>query len=402
LSALFEDPRRTAGLCVGDADEKLRTLFAVHSGSPESAYAMQLSKIYGGRRVLVTGHSGFKGAWLCTWLDQLGAKVSGLSLAPSTTANLYDAINIPSIVASHMRDIRDMAAVEAVLADERPEIVFHLAAQPLVRRSYVDPVETFSTNVMGTANLLEACRRNKGVKAIVVVTTDKVYANEEWVWPYRETDRLGGADPYSASKACAELVTQVYRDNLCKFEPTIAIATARGGNVVGGGDWSEDRLIPDIIRAVYEGRKLVLRNPMAVRPWQHVLELCEGYMELGARLLSEGSAMAEAWNFGPDVGGEVNVGDLANLFLKILGRETHALEIQSADVRLKESKLLRLDISKSVSRLNWRPRLSTHETLEWTAQWYAAFAADQSAARQLTLGQLATFESRRARAGQAL
>lgn len=359
---------------------------------------MDLKNAFQGRRVLVTGHSGFKGAWLSAWLNQLGAKVSGLSLAPSTVPNLYDAIDLPRMMSSHIQDVRNLAAVEQVLQAERPEIVFHLAAQPLVRRSYHDPVETFSSNVMGTVNVLEACRKTTHVQAVVVVTTDKVYANEEWVWPYRETDRLGGADPYSASKACAELVTQVYRDNLCRSEPTIAIATARGGNVVGGGDWSEDRLIPDIVRAVHNNRSLILRNPMAVRPWQHVLELCEGYMELGARLLRDGPAAAEAWNFGPNIGGEVTVGELARLFLKILGRETHALEIQDTGQRMKESLLLRLDISKSMARLDWRPRLSTTETLEWTAQWYAAFAAQPPRARAVMLQQLQAFETLRANA----
>jgi CDP-glucose 4,6-dehydratase len=356
---------------------------------------LDLAQTYNGRRVLVTGHSGFKGAWLCTWLHKMGAKVSGLSLSPSTEPNLYAAIDISKIMTSHLHDIRDLAAIEAVLGREAPEIVIHLAAQPLVRRSYHDPLETFSTNVMGTVNLLEACRKTQSVKAIVIVTTDKVYANEEWVWPYRETDRLGGADPYSASKACAEIATQVYRDNLCKFDPAIAIGTARGGNVVGGGDWSDDRLVPDIIRAVYGGRSVVLRNAYAVRPWQHVLELCEGYLELGARLFKEGPAVAEAWNFGPRIGDEVNVGDLARLFLKALDRESHPLEIQSGDKRMKESTLLRLDISKSVARLDWKPRLSTVETLEWTAEWYAAHAANPAAARHITLEQLAAFEKRR-------
>jgi CDP-glucose 4,6-dehydratase len=356
---------------------------------------MNFEQIYAGRRVLVTGHSGFKGAWLCTWLNQIGAKVSGVSLPPLTSPNLFDAIGLSCGMTSHLQDIRDITVLQKILTEERIELVFHLAAQPIVRRSYRDPLETFSTNIMGTANVLEGSRRSGCVKAVVVVTTDKVYANEEWEWPYRETDRLGGADPYSASKACAELVTQVYRDNMCRIEPKIAIATARGGNVVGGGDWSEDRLIPDIVRSLYNNKKLVLRNPNSVRPWQHVLELCEGYMELGARLLVDGPTVAEAWNFGPFIGGEVNVGDLARIFLKVLGRASHELEIMGADETLKESKLLRLDISKSVARLEWRPRLSTIETLEWTANWYAAFAKAPGSARNLTHEQLAAFHARR-------
>jgi CDP-glucose 4,6-dehydratase len=363
--------------------------------------SMNFDKSYRDRRVLVTGHTGFKGAWLCTWLNELGAKVSGLSLPPSTAPNLYESIKLGTTLNSHLVDIRDIGAVKRVLAKELPEVVFHLAAQPLVRRSYHDPIETFSSNVMGTVNILEACRQSGCVKAVTVVTTDKVYANKEWVWPYRESDRLGGADPYSASKACAELATQVYRDNLCAHDPKISIATARGGNVVGGGDWSEDRLIPDIVRAVYAGKKLVLRNPTAVRPWQHVLELCEGYLELGARLLHDGQSVAEAWNFGPSAGGEVSVGDLARLFLEVQGQSSHLVEIENADKNLKESRLLRLDISKSIAHLHWRPRLSTIETLEWTARWYASFAANPASAALQMQSQLAAFEKLRAGARQA-
>ena len=245
-------------------------------------FCRELTSTYRDRRVLVTGHTGFKGSWLCSWLLELGAKVAGLALEAESRPNLFEALGLADRMASHICDIRDEAALRGVFQETRPEIVFHLAAQPLVRRSYADPIATFATNVLGTAHVLEAARASSSVRAIVIVTTDKVYDNREWAWPYREIDALGGLDPYSASKAAAEIVTAVYQKNLCRG--SIAIATARGGNVIGGGDWSEDRIVPDIVRAISVDAPVVLRNPHAVRPWQHVLELCEAYIELGARL----------------------------------------------------------------------------------------------------------------------
>lgn len=351
-----------------------------------------IDETYAKRRVLVTGHSGFKGTWLSTWLANLGADVAGLSLAPNTTPSIFDAVGLSSRCASTFGDIRAFDIVRARFETAQPEVVFHLAAQPLVRRSYRDPLETFASNVMGTAHVLEAARQTRSVKAVVVVTTDKVYANEEWPWPYRETDRLGGSDPYSASKACAELVTQVYSHNMCTSDPEIAIATARGGNVVGGGDWSEDRLVPDIVRAVVSGTPLTLRNPKAVRPWQHVLELCEGYLELGARLLAGEKPARSAWNFGPRPGDELDVGTLAEIFLDILGKPGHVVNVSPSP--LKESQLLRLDISKSIAGLDWKPRLSARETLEWTARWYSGFAADPASAARLTDDQISTYRRR--------
>jgi CDP-glucose 4,6-dehydratase len=353
---------------------------------------MDFAAIYRGRRVVLTGHTGFKGSWLALWLNRLGAHVTGIALPPASQPNLFEAIDVSGLVESHLVDIRDAAKVSAIVKAAQPEIVFHLAAQPLVRRSYADPLETFSTNIMGTAHVLEACRASGSVRAFVSVTTDKVYESQEWPWPYRESDRLGGADPYSASKACAELVTAVYRDNVFRKDPAIAVATARGGNVLGGGDWSEDRIVPDVVRSITSGRPIVLRNPAAVRPWQHVLELCEGYLELGARLSRSGFDFAEAWNFGPQGQDDAPVLALAKQFLATMGKPEHPIEIQGEP--LKETQLLRLDISKALSRLDWRPRLTTRETLEWSAEWYRACHAGE-AMREVSLRQVAAFDARR-------
>lgn len=353
---------------------------------------MDAARIYRDKTVLVTGHTGFKGAWLCCYLQRLGAKVAGLALPPVGGMNLYDLLKLDDSLHSDIVDIREAETLARVLGEARPEIVFHLAAQPLVRRSYADPIETFATNILGTAHLMEACRTTPSVRAVVVVTTDKVYDNREWPWPYRETDPLGGLDPYSASKACAELVTAVYQKNIFQAERRIRVATARGGNVIGGGDWSEDRLVPDIVRAVGADLPITLRNPSAVRPWQHVLELCRGYLELGARLQEDDAGFEEAWNFGPWPGEELPVIDLARALLVALDRPDHALQVLPSP--LHEAQLLQLDISKTVSRLGWRPRLRVAEALSWTASWYGAVHRDASCAREVTLRQIDDFEAR--------
>ncbi|MEA1938279.1 MAG: CDP-glucose 4,6-dehydratase, partial [Pseudomonadota bacterium] len=264
-----------------------------------------LEGVYDKRRVLVTGHTGFKGSWLALWLARMGANVTGLSLPPETTPNHWDLLK-PDI-ADIRGDIRDSVAVANAVQTAGPEIVFHLAAQPLVRRSYRDPLETWATNVMGTANLLEACRKSDSVRAIVVITTDKCYENMEWIWGYRENDRLGGHDPYSASKAGVELVASSYRKSFFSGKNAPLLATARAGNVVGGGDWSEDRLIPDLVRAIWSKTPLVIRSPYATRPWQHVLEPLSGYLMLGKKLLEGDRRFADAWNFGPDDTGNQTV-----------------------------------------------------------------------------------------------
>lgn len=347
----------------------------------------ELFSIYLGRRVLVTGHTGFKGSWLCKWLLELGAKVAGLALAPDTRPSLFEALGLAHRLDSHIVDIRDEAAVGAVFDKTAPEIVFHLAAQPLVRRSYAEPVVTFATNALGTAHILEAARSNAAVRAIVAVTTDKVYDNREWAWPYREIDPLGGLDPYSASKAAAELITASYQKNLCRGK--IAIATARGGNVIGGGDWSDDRIVPDIVRAISANSPIVLRNPQAVRPWQHVLELCEGYLKLSAELFAGGNEYAEAWNFGPSNLTQATVAELTGTILQIWGLPNHPVQVQASP--LHEAQILRLDIAKALSRLPWRPRFDVREALAWTARWYREYYADPAKADAVTGEQIRSF-----------
>jgi CDP-glucose 4,6-dehydratase len=352
-----------------------------------SVISAELIRIYRGRRVLVTGHTGFKGSWLCTWLAELGAQVTGVGLAPDTKPALFDAAGVANHLTSLLVDIRDMDAIRRTVESAQPEIVFHLAAQSLVRRSYTDPLETFATNVLGTAHVLEACRNCASIKAVVTVTTDKVYDNREWDRPYREIDPLGGTDPYSASKAAAEIVAAVYQKNLCRGRA--AIATARGGNVIGGGDWADDRIIPDIVRALSAGAPIVLRNPDAVRPWQHVLELCEAYLELGARLFESSESFAEAWNFGPHASEHVTVAELTMMILEIWGCPEHRLQVQPSP--LHEAKTLRLDISKALSRLSWKPKLNIRDAVSWTADWYKQFYQDPLGARANTLRQIHSF-----------
>ena len=320
---------------------------------------------YQGRRVLVTGHTGFKGSWLCLWLDALGAEVSGLALDPPSEPNHWDQLALAT--KDHRVDIRDEAAVRAVFAEACPEIVFHLAAQPLVRRSYNDPITTWATNVMGTAHVLEAMRWTPEVRATVVVTTDKCYENREWPWAYRERDRLGGHDPYSASKAGAELVAASYRSAFLEQTGAPLLATARGGNVIGGGDWSEDRLIPDLVRSVAAGEPLVIRSPRSTRPWQHVLDCLSGYLVLGQRLLESDAGCAEAWNFGPEQHGNRTVEqvlqDLASDWPKIDWTVT-------ASPQPHEANLLQLDSAKAQMELGWRPVWNYDEAVRRTALWY--------------------------------
>jgi len=328
--------------------------------------------IYRGRRVLVTGHTGFKGSWLTLWLKTLGAEVTGLALAPPSTPSHWDLVDLD--VEDRRVDIRDVDAVEAVVGQRAPEIVFHLAAQPLVRRSYRDPLETWSTNVMGTANVLEACRRRGGVGAVVVVTTDKCYENREWEWGYRENDRLGGRDAYSASKAGAELVASSYRAAFFGGSGRPLVATARAGNVIGGGDWSEDRLVPDAVRAIAAGRPLEIRSPDARRPWQHVLEPLSGYLCLGERLLGGEAGFADAWNFGPGAEGNRTVVEV----LTALQASWPALDWRlTADRHPHEAGLLQLDSSRARHRLKWHPVWPFDEAVIATARWYAAHAAGE-------------------------
>lgn len=326
------------------------------------------SDAYRGKRVLVTGHTGFKGSWLSLWLHDMGAEVTGMALSPQTPTSHWDRVHVP--IHDRRLDIRDANAVQQAMDEARPEIVFHLAAQPLVRRSYRDPLETWGTNVMGTAHVLEACRRQPSVRAVVVVTTDKCYENREWPWGYREHDRLGGHDPYSASKAGAELVATSYRQAFFQTSNAPLLATARAGNVIGGGDWSEDRLIPDLVRALQSQQSLEIRSPEATRPWQHVLESLSGYLTLGERLLSGHTPFAQAWNFGPDKEGNRSVSEVIGML------ERHWTDLSwhvSQQPRPHEATLLYLDSAKAHTLLHWRPVWSIETALAKTAQWYSAW-----------------------------
>jgi CDP-glucose 4,6-dehydratase len=351
-----------------------------------------MKDFYAGQRVLVTGHTGFKGGWLCLWLKHFGASVAGFSLAPVGTPNLFELAQLADGVQSHIGDIRDAGRLRSVLEQIQPSLVFHLAAQPLVRLSYADPVGTFATNVMGTVHLLDAVRHVPSVRGVVVVTSDKCYDNKEWVWGYRENEAMGGADPYSCSKGCAELVTAAYRKSFAGPESGRSIASGRAGNVFGGGDWSDDRLIPDIAKAVMKGQPVIIRNPSAVRPWQHVLEPLSGYLLLGQKLLSGDPAWADAWNFGPDAGADLTVGELAETVLHRWGKGR--LAIQPDPLAPHEAHLLRLDSSKARTLLKWRPVLSLGEAISWTVDWYRAFERAPKMMRKLTNSQIEQYLER--------
>lgn len=346
-----------------------------------------------GKRVLITGHTGFKGSWLALWLKILGAEVAGYALAPPTNPNLFDAARVVDGMASIIADIRDQERLNSVVAQYRPEIVFHLAAQALVRPSYEDPVGTYAANVMGTVNLLEAVRRNGCVRAVVSVTSDKCYENREWLWPYRENDPLGGHDPYSSSKACAELVTAAYRNSFFAQGP--ALASARAGNVIGGGDWARDRLVPDIMRAFLAGQPVVVRNSGAIRPWQHVLEPLNGYLLLAERLWQEGQAFAEAWNFGPLAEDARPVSWIVEQLSAGWGEG--AGWDHDRTVQPHEAGTLKLDSSKARARLGWRPKLALAGALDWVAAWYKAHGQGQDM-RRVTELQIAEYQNQKAEA----
>lgn len=344
---------------------------------------------YAGRRVLVTGHTGFKGGWLSLWLQQLGAEVHGIALPPATEPSLFATAQVEGAVNSRTLDIRNAEAVRQAVQEIRPEIVFHLAAQPLVRLSYRAPLETFDTNVMGTANLLDACCDQDELKGILCITTDKVYANQEWAWPYRETDAIGGKDPYSASKAAMEHIVASYRHSYFKA-PSIPLLTARGGNVIGGGDWSEDRLVPDLMRAVLDQTPLTIRNPASIRPWQHVLGLCHGYLLLMACAMAGDTPGDGAWNFGPEATDNVTVASVLERFAE----SAVAAEIRYVPTDDKpESAILTLDSSKARRELGWRPALDLNDAIDWTASWHAAAARNEDMG-QLTISQIAAYTAR--------
>ena len=350
-------------------------------------------KLWVSRRVLVTGHTGFKGAWLSLLLSRLGGRIYGYALDPPSGASLFQDAAAAEVFESDVRgDVLDLAGLASAVRRARPEVVFHLAAHPLVRESYTDPLRTYAVNVMGTANLLECLRGVDEVKAIVVVTTDKCYDNKEWVWPYRESDALGGHDPYSSSKAGTELVAAAYRSSFFSGGPRLA--TARAGNVIGGGDWGSDRLVPDCIRAFARGEAVELRYPHAVRPWQHVLDPLSGYTALAQQLIGENGAAAEgAWNFGPDPTGEATVADVANGVARHWGEGAQVRTDQSAPA-LHEASVLRLDSTKARTRLNWRPQFDFESGLAETVDWYRAWHSKQNMVA-FTRAQLERFAGKR-------
>lgn len=351
--------------------------------------AMGLSpEFWKGKRVLLTGHTGFKGSWLALWLHSLGAKVTGFALDPGTTPNLFELARVDECLVDCRGDLRDLGALLDVMSSCEPEIVLHLAAQPLVREAYRDPLGTYSTNVMGTLNVLEAIRQVGGVRACVLVTTDKVYANQEWLWPYRENEALGGHDPYSSSKACCELLAQSYGASFFAAdryeEHGLALATARAGNVLGGGDFAPERLIPDVFKAWSAGEPVTLRYPQAVRPWQHALEPLAGYLQLAAALYENGSEFAGAWNMGPSDSDMCSVGDVVE---RLASRWPQApgLRIEPSD--LHEAGLLRLDSSRARQLLAWQPRWSLQQCLQYTLDWHLAWKNGEDM-HDVTLAQL--------------
>ncbi len=353
------------------------------------SFAAPARDFWQGKRVLVTGHSGFKGSWLSLWLHRMGAKVTGISLPPITTPSLYQLAGLEQLSQSHFLDIRDAPALSALVRQARPQVVFHLAAQPLVRASYREPVGTFSINVMGTVHLLDSLRGLDDVRVAVMVTTDKVYRNEEWPWPYRETDALGGHDPYSASKAASEIVIASYRDAFLSAQG-VKVGSARAGNVIGGGDWSEDRLIPDAIRAWQSGKILQIRRPHATRPWQHVLEPLGGYLSLAERLWRE-EAPAGAYNFGPETGAVATVREVIELARDGYG----AGEVHYGDGRdgPHETSGLALEIAKARGLLGVAPRWGLSETVKRTVRWYREWHEGKDA-RELCAAEIALYEGR--------
>lgn len=337
-----------------------------------------MGSFWAGRRVFVTGHTGFKGGWLVLLLRQLGAEVSGYALAPPSTPNLFEVAGVADACRSTIGDIRDQALLDRAMAEANPEVVLHLAAQALVRPARAEPVETFSVNVVGTAQVLDAVRKVPSVRSVVVITSDKVYDNVEWAWAYRETDRLGGKEPYGASKACTEIVVEAYRYSYFSDTSHARLATARAGNVIGGGDWAEDRLIPDAVRAFSLGAPLVVRNPSAVRPWQHVLEPLSGYLALAEALVVKPDQVPKplAYNFGPQSEDAVSVRTIADQMVARWGGA--ALWSQDPASHPYEARLLEVDSAKARTGLSWAPRWRLKDTLDRTVDWYKAFYQGQA------------------------
>jgi CDP-glucose 4,6-dehydratase len=340
------------------------------------------------KRVLVTGHTGFKGGWLSLWLQEMGAIVIGVGLEPATDPAIFTEAQVGLMMESNIADIRNYSDIALIVKRSKPEIIIHLAAQPLVLQSYSQPRETYETNVMGTLNILEAARHAGSVRSIVNVTTDKVYENNEWLWAYRENERLGGLDPYSNSKACSELLTESYRRSFLS-EEGIALASARAGNVIGGGDWAKDRLVPDTLQALNSHQHLTLRNPASIRPWQHVLEPLAGYLMLAEKLYVDNDRWAESWNFGPEEEDAKSVEWVAKKILSLWGSPDEL--VYEHDAKLHEAKTLKLCISKAKSELSWRPRYRLEEALELTVAWYKGWVKGGDA-KAITINQIREYQ----------
>jgi CDP-glucose 4,6-dehydratase len=353
----------------------------------------KLQETYEGKRVFLTGHTGFKGAWMLKTLSLLGADIKGYALAPQTANDLYHLIDGDNICTSVLSDLRDKKRLEEEIVSFQPDFVFHLAAQPLVRLSYEIPAETFEVNVIGTANVLDGVRLLEKRCAVVLITTDKVYHNNEWIYPYRENDRLGGYDPYSASKACAELVIDSYRNSFFNIKTydthQKAIAVARAGNVIGGGDWSKDRLIPDIAKAFAVEKPVVIRNPNSVRPWQHVLEPVMGYLLLGANLASEPLRFSQAYNFGPHLSDALSVEEMLKLAMDSWGGGEYRIE--KLEGQHHEAGLLKLDISKTISELKWQPKMNAEQAVSMTMDWYSEFDRNKNNISEFSALQINNF-----------
>ncbi|MDB5053048.1 MAG: CDP-glucose 4,6-dehydratase [Bacilli bacterium] len=343
-----------------------------------------------GKKFLITGHTGFKGSWLSLWLNKLGAHVIGYALQPPTHPSLFEIANLASDVHSIIGDIRNAEALNKALSDNKPDIVFHMAAQPLVRESYLTPVETYSTNVMGIVNLFEAVRQSVSVKAVINITTDKCYDNKEWVWGYRENEPLGGLDPYSSSKACSELVTQAYRHSFFSSDNNgVAVASARAGNVIGGGDWAVDRLVPDCIHALLQGESIRIRNPFSIRPWQHVLEPLSGYIVLAQQLYENGMKYAESWNFGPDEKDAKPVQWIVEALCAKWGNG-QGYSLDQGD-HPHEARYLKLDCSKAKNELHWHPQWDLATALDKIIEWTKVYQA-QGDIRGVCMEQISAYE----------
>jgi CDP-glucose 4,6-dehydratase len=339
------------------------------------------------KKVFITGHSGFKGSWMCLWLESMGADIAGYSLEPSSSPSLFSESDVGRNINNTFADIRDLSTLTNAILSFKPEIVIHMAAQPLVRKSYEDPIETFSTNIMGTVNLLDVIRHMDGVKAVVNVTTDKCYENKEWLWAYRENEPMGGHDPYSSSKACSELVTRAFSKSYYSSSTT-ALASARAGNVVGGGDWSNDRLIPDILLAFQENRPVVIRNPKSTRPWQHVLEPIHGYLLLAEKLYNDGQQFSTAWNFGPKDEDSKSVEWILDEMVSRWG--DGAKWVNDSNDNPHEASYLKLDISKASIGLGWEPKWGLHKTLSHIVSWHKDWLSGIPA-RELCIDQINEF-----------